>query len=131
MSSNNWCRRSDTTSARFVAILHREPLGITLTGGIAGIAIVEQVAKLVDQDVIQVKILDRLLGPDQSPDRAVLFPTAAVHAGFNQLAGLRRSGIRLGQTGFDRVQVDRRAPLHAVAREAELLTGHSAHLNHL
>jgi arylsulfatase A-like enzyme len=118
-------------AARLVAMLDGEPLGIPLAIGVAGVAVVQQVPQLVDQDVIEVKILDRLFGPDEPPQRSVLFPTAAVHLGFDHLAGFRRGGVRLGQVLFDRVQIDRRAPLHTIARKTELLPRDAAQLDHL
>ena len=41
-----------------------KPLGIPLSIEIAMVAVVDQVAQLVDQDIVEVEIADRLLGPN-------------------------------------------------------------------
>ena len=76
---------------RLVAVVHCEPFGIAFAIDGSRIATVEQVAELVNQNVVEIKIAQRLLGPDELPrSRTILFPAAAVHLALRSAA--RASG---------------------------------------
>ncbi len=128
----HFSRTPQETTGWFVAILHREPFRIPFPIDGPRIATVQQMAEFVNQNVIQIKISQRLLGPDKFPRcGAILFPTAAVHFRFNALGGLRRRLESFNQAFLDRIQINRRSPLHAIARKTEFLPGHAAKLHDL
>ena len=65
------------------AVFVGEPLGVALAVAVVAIAVVEEMAEFVDQDVVQVEVLDRLLGPDELPHAGrFVGPPAAVGTGF-------------------------------------------------
>ena len=84
--ANRTARRG--RGARLPTISQREPFGETLAVDIARIAIVEQVAQLMNENVVEIEALDRFFAPEQLPrGRPFLDPAAAVHAGLDQLFG--------------------------------------------
>ena len=112
-----------------VAVMHGKPLGVPLTIDVASVALVNEMAKLVDQDVVQIEVLCGFFAPSERPRARLWFvPSAAVHACFIDQVRPRRAVVLLDERFFDRVQVQCVAPLHAVAGERLLLAGHLAEL---
>lgn len=113
-------------------VLDREPIGVSLAIAEAGVAIVEQMAQFVEQDVVQVIVANRFGGPDELPATGTgLLPLTPVHAGFDLLSRRRWATKVLDQPLLHRIQVDGAAPLHPVAREGLFLRGHAAELHDL
>ncbi len=82
--------------------------------------------------LLRIEILDRGLGPHELPTAiGIAQPAAPIHVGLIPLIGLRRLIVVFDQSLFDRVQVQRRPPLHAIAGEALFLARDAAELNDL
>src|SRR5687768_8159049 len=60
-------RLSHGFAAGLVAVLHGEPLSVAFAVGVGAVALIEDVAQLVDQDVVEVEIAKGLFGPNQPP----------------------------------------------------------------
>ena len=56
-----------------VAILEGEPLGVAFAVRVAAVAIVEQMPKFVNEDVVEIEIAERGFGPFQSPHARPVF----------------------------------------------------------
>lgn len=130
MAPANGARIVRAASRRSITILDREPFGEPFALDLPRIAIVQQVAKFVDQDVIEVKVLDALFGPHEIPGVGrLVHPTSTIHASFVRLVRLRGLIVTLDEIGLNGVKIDGGAPLHAVARKALLLASHAAELH--
>ena len=113
-----------------VAVLDGEPFGISLTVRVAAVSVVEQMAKLMDQDIVEVEILNSFLRPDQLPIILMTVdPSPAKHNCFGSFSWTRRPTVVFDEACFDGVQVQSRSPLHAIARETSLFASHAAQLN--
>ena len=126
--------RLSASAARFArallqAVFDRKPFRVSFAIGVAGIAFVEQVPQLVDQNVVQVEILDRGFCPDQLPSLSVLNPPTTVLLCFVVLGRSRWLREVLDQRLFDGIQVQRWSPLHSVTRKALLFLRHPAELD--
>ena len=115
---------------RAISVFDGEPIREALAIQEAAVSIVDRVADFVDQHIVQVKVADGILRPVQHPAGSILFPTSAEHARFDDLLRSRRVDVSLRQRGLDRIKVDRRTPLHAVAGKQSPLARHLAELNH-
>src|SRR5207248_6411000 len=107
-----------------------EPFGVPLAVPMAGVAAVENVPQLVDQNVVEIEVANRFLGPNQLPLPAIDFPRGPVHGRFDLLSRLWRLAERLDERLFDRIEIDGATPLHAIAGRAALLLRHLAELHH-
>src|SRR5262245_32302492 len=66
-------------AASFVADFEGEPLGEPFAVAIAVVAIVENVAQLVDQHIVEIEITNRVFRPDEAPIPLVTDPPRSVH----------------------------------------------------
>ncbi len=112
-----------------VAVFDGEPVGVAFAGFEIGVAVVVVVAQFVDQDIVEIKILDRCFGPGESPQVAVGRPDAAVHFGFDALLRCGRADVGFFQRLIDGVQINRHAPLHAVTGKEAAFACHAAELH--
>src|SRR2546421_653289 len=101
-----------------ISVMDGKPFGVPFTIDVAAVALVDEVAELVDQNVVQVEILGGLFAPGERPDTGRrLGPATAVHFRLVYQIRPRRGVVRFDKRLFDRVKVEGVAPLHAVARE--------------
>ena len=79
-------------SRRQISIADREPFGVAFTILVTVVALVQQVPQFVNQDIVQVKILNCPLVPNQFPRTGIAsLPPSTVHFRFHQHRWLRRS----------------------------------------
>src|SRR5262245_49072367 len=93
----NLAARSSLLPRCPIAVLDREPVREAFAIAAIRIAGVVEMSHFVDQDVVEVEVLDRLLRPCQPPELAVMRPAPAKHPGFDLLLRSRRPAVDFDQ----------------------------------
>src|SRR5580704_5778382 len=94
-----------TAARSAIAIFDCEPVCETFALDEAAVAIVNGMSDLVDQDIVEIEISDRVGSPTQVPAAPVGLPLPAVHSGFDELFWARRPRVAFHIRRLDRVQV--------------------------
>src|SRR5262245_38569757 len=85
----------------------------------------------MNQHVIEIKVAKSRFRPDESPLALGEFPASAVHRGLDSLLGPRGPVERFDERLLNRIEINRAAPLHAIAGGPPLFAGHRAELHHI
>ena len=91
---------------QLVTMLDSKPFRVPFPIRVACIPLVQQMAKLMKQDVVQIEIAHRFFRPNELPCRlAAVHPTSAEHLRFIHLQRRRGAIKRFHQRVIDRIKV--------------------------
>src|SRR6478672_324785 len=87
-----------------ISVVNGKPFRVPFTIDVAAVALVDEMAELVDQNIIEIEILRGLFAPGERPNaRRRLGPAAAIHFRLVYQIGSRWGVIRFDERLFDRV----------------------------
>jgi len=78
-------------------VFNGKPVGELFTLAERCVSIIVDMTDFVNQNIVQIEITNRILSPDQSPERPVFNPSSAEHFHFDALRGSGGSNVEFFQ----------------------------------